>query len=148
MKTHDKNHPHEKPHHPHWPLAALLFLYVALLGAFSVHESGTWLHIKTGANILADRAVPRIDLFSYTVSGRPWTTDSWLADVLFRTLDASCGAPGLVGVKAIVVALAFALLLPLNPADPLIAASVLGLGATAAWTGFTETPAFFDLIFL
>ncbi len=141
-------HPHDKPHHPHWPLASLLFLFVLLLGLFSVHEPGTWLHIRTGAQILADRALPRVDAFSYTVAGRPWTTDSWLADVVFRHLDASAGPWGLIALKAVVAAAAFALLLPLSAGSPLLAASTLGLGALAAWPGLTEMPAIFDLLML
>lgn len=141
-------HPHEKPHHPHRPLSFLLFLFVFLLGLFSVHESSTWLHIQTGARILAERALPSADSFSYTFSGRPWTTGSWLADVVFRHLHASGGPWALTAFKAVSFATAFTLLLPVNPASPLLAASVLGLAALAAWPGMTETPAFFDVLLL
>ena len=141
-------HPHEKPHHPHWPLACLLFVYVLLLGLYSVHEPSTWLHIKTGAKILADGVIPRIDSYSYTVTGRPWTTDSWLSDILFHHLHRSTGAWGLILLKSIVAALAFVLLLPLNASSPLLAAGVLGAGALASWPGLTETPVFFDLLML
>jgi len=143
-----KAHPQENPHHPHWPLAALLFLFVALLAACSVHESGTWLNIRTGAEILARRALPATDTFSYTVWGRPWSTDSWLCDVLFRHLDQSGGPWALAVLKCIVIGAAFALLLPLNPSSPLLAAGVLALAAAAAWPGMTETPGLFDFLLL
>jgi hypothetical protein len=141
-------HPHEKPHHPHRPLAVLLFAFVLLLGLFSVHESSTWLHIQTGVRILAERAVPAADGFSYTFSGRPWTTDSWLADVLFQRLHGSAGPWGLIVLKAVTCAAAFTLLLPVSASSPLLAASVLALGAVAAWPGLTETPFFFDALLL
>jgi tetratricopeptide (TPR) repeat protein len=141
-------HPHEKPHHPHWPLACLLFVCVGLLGLTSVHVSGTWLHIKLGATILAERSVPRVDQFSYMVAGRPWTTDSWLADVFMYFIHGAFGPSVLVLLKSVAAAAAFSLLLPLNPASPLVAASVLGLGAIASWTGLTETPAVLDLLLL
>ncbi len=139
------SHPHENPHHPHRPLTAVLFAFVFLLAAFSVHETGTWLHIRTGADILAHRALPAADTFSYTVSGRLWTTDSWLCDVLFNHLDQS-GPLALPALKCIVIALAFALLLPLSCSNPLLSAGVLAVGAAAAWPGMTEMPAFFDLL--
>lgn len=148
MTSHAQAHPHEKPHHPHWPLAALLFLFVFALGFLSVHEPRTWIHIKTGARILSERGVPRTDPFSYTVLGRPWTTDSWLADVLFHWVHKGFGPRGLIALKSLAAASAYALLLPLNPASPLLAASVLALGAVSAWTGFTETPAVFDWLML
>lgn len=140
-------HPHEKPHHQHWPLSCMLFGFVLLLGAYSVHEASTWLHIQTGARILAEHAIPRADTFSFTFTGRPWTTDSWLADVIFSHLHHS-GPWALIALKAAAFAFAFTLLLPVNPSNPLVAAGVLGLGAVASWTGFTETPAFFDVLML
>ncbi len=141
-------HPHDKPHYPHWPLSALLFAAVLALGLLSVHEPGTWIHIKTGARILATRRIPIVDSFSYTVAGRPWTTDSWLADVLFFRVHQVFGPPGLILLKSLALAAGFALLLPLNPASPLTAASVLGLGAVSAWAGFTEMPGVFDFLLL
>jgi tetratricopeptide (TPR) repeat protein len=141
-------HPHEKPHHPHWPLAALLFLFVLALGLMSVHETATWIHIRTGARILSERVLPRTDPFSYTVAGRSWTTDSWLADVIFSVVNAHFGPRGLIVLKSIVAAAGFALLLPLNFASPLTSAAVLGLGAVSAWSGLTEMPSVFDLLLL
>ena len=47
-------HPHEKPHHPHWPLETLLFAFVFALGWRSVHAPETWINLKTGAKILAE----------------------------------------------------------------------------------------------
>lgn len=148
MSAHAKAHPQEKPYHPHRPLAGLLFGFVFLLGIFSVHETRTWLHIKTGALIWSERSVPAKDPFSHTMAGRPWTTDSWLADVAFYLTDRNFGPSGLVVLKSLALALAFALLLPLNPGSPLAAAGVLGLGAAANWPGFAETPVAMDLLIL
>jgi hypothetical protein len=148
MKSHAKAHPHESPHHPHWPLAALLFLFVFLTALFSVHETSTWRHIRTGADIVSQKAVPAADAFSYTASGRPWSTDSWLSDVLFHHLHSSGGFAALASLKAIVIAAAFALLLPLSPGNPLLAAAILGVGAVGAWPGMAETPGIFDFLLL
>ena len=139
-------HPHENPHHPHWPLAGLLFLFIFLLGFFSVHETSTWINIKSGERILSTGVIPRVEPFSYSISEKSWSTVSWVSDVIFYRLDARFGPPGLIFFKALVAALAFALLLPLSPASPVMAAAVLSLGGLAAWAGFTETPAIFDLL--
>ena len=125
-----------------------MFVFVFLTAVYSVHESGTWLHIRTGAEILAQHAIPEADSFSHTATGQPWSTDSWLCDILFRNLDRSGGLMALATLKCIVIAAAFALLLPLSPGSPLLAAGVLALGAVAAWPGMTETPGFFDFLFL
>ncbi|MEK7381715.1 MAG: hypothetical protein AAB262_00330 [Elusimicrobiota bacterium] len=138
---------HEKPHHPHWPLAALVFAFVFALGLSSVHEPSTWLSIRAGAKILSAGVLPGADTFSYGAGGGAWSTHSWLADVLFAKLDA-WGGPGLLTVlKSAVLAGGFALLLPINHGSPLVAATLLCLGACAGWRGFTETAACFDFLF-
>jgi hypothetical protein len=131
MKGH--GHPHESPHHPHWPLGGLLFLFVFLLGLFSVHESSTWRHVRTGGAILQHRALPASEPFSYTATEKPWTTDSWAGDVLFYEIHDSFGPRGLRVFKAAILAAAFALLLPLNYVNPIVAAGVLAAAAAAAW---------------
>jgi hypothetical protein len=138
---------HEKPHHPHWPLAVLLFAFVLALTRMSVHDPSTWIRIKVGQKILSEGALPRVDPFSYGAAGARWTTHSWLTDVLFAKLDA-LGGPALLGlVKGAAIACAFALLLPINHGNPILAASLLSLGACAAWTGYAETPLAFDFLF-
>ena len=140
-------HAHEKPHHPHWPLAVMIFMFVFALGMSSVHEPFTWISLRTGAKILADGTLPRTETFSFGAAGAAWSTHSWLADVLFAKLDA-VGGPGLLSaVKSVTLAGAFALLLPINHGNPLVAATLLCLGACAGWAGFTETPACFDFLF-
>lgn len=140
-------HPHEKPHHPHWPLETLLFAFVLALGWRSVHAPETWIHLKTGAKIIAEHALPRTDPFGYGASGAAWTTDSWLFDVAAAWLDAVGGVKAVVLLKSVAAAAAFALLLPVNHGSPLAAASLLALGACAGWTGLVETPAVFDLLY-
>ncbi len=98
--------------------------------------------------MLARHAIPEADSFSHTASGQPWSTDSWLSDILFKELDRSGGLLALALLKCSVIAAAFALLLPLSPGSPLLAAGVLALGAVAAWPGMIEAPGFFDFLFL
>ncbi|MBI2386451.1 MAG: hypothetical protein HYV14_10610 [Elusimicrobia bacterium] len=140
-------HPHDKPHHPHWPLETLLFAFVFALGWRSVHAPETWIHLKTGAKILAEHALPRTDPFGYGASGGAWSTDSWLFDVVAARLDALGGVKAVVFLKSVAAAAAFALLLPVNHGSPLAAAALLALGACAGWAGLVETPAVFDLLY-
>jgi len=146
MKSRDGK-PHEKPHHPHWPLAALLFAFVFAVGMLSAHDPSTWIRIKVGAKILSSGSLPRTEPFSYGAAGAPWTTHSWLTDVLFAKLDALGGPLLLTAFKSLAIAAAFALMLPINHGSPLVAAGLLAAGSCAAWAGFAETPMVFDLLF-
>jgi len=151
MKVHAKAapaaHPHEKPHHPHWPLSALLFVFVFAVAMLSVHEPSTWIRIKLGSQILSTGTLPRTEPFSFGAAGARWTTHSWLSDVLFAKLDALGGQAAVAVVTSAAVAGAFALLLPISHGSPMIAATLLSLGACAAWSGFAETPLAFDFLF-
>ncbi|MFI5350754.1 MAG: hypothetical protein ACHQ2Z_14500 [Elusimicrobiota bacterium] len=140
-------HPNEKPHHPHWPLSALLFAFVFTLAMLAVHDPSTWIRIKLGAKILSDGAIPRVEPFSYGAAGARWSTHSWLSDVIFAKLDALGGSGLLTAFTGAAIAGAFALLLPINHGNPMIAATILSIGACAAWTGFAETPLAFDFLF-
>ncbi len=146
-RKHITFHPNDTPHYPYGPMAVYIFLFVAILGFLSVHEPRTWLHIKSGEIIAMHGLIPDADTFTYTVSGKPWTTGTWLADLIFFNLDRAFGQWGIIAVKSLAAGLAYFLLLPINPASPALAAGVLALGAAASWAGFTETPAVFDLLF-
>jgi len=138
---------HEKPHHPHWPLAALLFVLVFAFAWDGVRDPATWIHVRTGRAILAGAETPRRDAFSYGAAGAHWETDSWLSDVLFAKADA-LGGPDLVrALTAAVAAAGFALLLPISHGNPLAAAGLLSLAAFASWAGFAPAPAAFDFLF-
>jgi hypothetical protein len=151
MKVHAKAapaaHPHEKPHHPHWPLSALLFAFVFAVAMLSVHEPSTWIRIKLGSQILSTGALPRAEPFSFGAAGARWTTHSWLSDVLFAKLDALGGPTLVAAVTSAAIAGAFALLLPISHGNPMVSATLLSLGACAAWAGFAETPLAFDFLF-
>jgi len=105
-RKHITFHPHDTPHHRHGPLAAYLFLFVAVLGFLSIHEPSTWLHIRSGEQIVTQGAIPDTDVFTYSVSGKSWTTGTWLADVIFYKLDKAFGPWGLIALKSVAAGLA------------------------------------------
>jgi hypothetical protein len=86
-------------------LSLLVFtpLSVRLLG-----DAGIGWHIRTGQQILATHAIPRVDSFSSTMAGRPWFAWEWLYDVAVGQLDATLGLNGVVWLTAVVIATVFA----------------------------------------
>jgi hypothetical protein len=49
----------------------------------SVAGSDLWWHLASGRMIWETRSIPRVDPFSYTFAGQPWTNHEWLWDVVY-----------------------------------------------------------------
>lgn len=86
-------------------LGVLLFtpLSVRLLG-----DAGIGWHVRTGQQILADHAIPRVDPFSSTMAGEKWFAWEWLYDVVVGLLEFKLGLNGVVWFTAVMVAAVFA----------------------------------------
>jgi tetratricopeptide (TPR) repeat protein len=120
-------------------LRLLTFLVVAAALAFpfflaleKIHEPDFFWHLATGEWILAHGQVPHADVFSSTMTGRPWIDWEWLFQVAIRVVYAQGGFAALVVAKAAVVLLAALVLFDTsrrNGAQPLLAA----LGVLAAF---------------
>ena len=91
-------------------------IFVALLGVLlltpmSVRllgDAGIGWHIRTGQQILATHAIPRVDSFSSTMVGKPWFAWEWLYDLAVGQLEATLGRNGVVWLTAVVIAAVFA----------------------------------------
>src|ERR1700746_1009792 len=76
--------------------APLLIKADALLG-----DPDTYWHIAVGRWIIAHGAVPRTDMFSFSMPGAPFTPPEWLAEIRIAWLydrfgRGGVGAPGAV----------------------------------------------------
>ena len=129
-------------------LQVLLWAFVLALGVWSVHARATWLHLKTGAWIAQNGRLPSVDPFSYVSAGARWRAPDWLADALLYRVFEYGGAAGVVALKALALAFAFAALLPLGGGDLMVSAGALAVAGCGAWPGFTELPQAFDFLFL
>ncbi|MEP7191177.1 MAG: hypothetical protein ABI901_18450, partial [Roseiflexaceae bacterium] len=72
-----------------------------------------WWHMATGRAIIAQGAIPVIDSFSYTQAGQPFFNQGWLAQLLMYGFYQLGGLPLTYIVQALVIALAYGLLLRL-----------------------------------
>jgi hypothetical protein len=127
----------------------LFFLVLAALLAFSpmhaalLRDADIGWHIRTGEIILADRAVPRMDPFSYTRHGAPWCDWEWLYDLLAAGIHHYLGLSGIVFFTAAVIGLTFALLFRLllrRSGNLLLAAGLTLLAAAAAQVHMLARP--------
>jgi hypothetical protein len=82
-------------------------LLVLALGTKLLRDTDTYWQIKVGQWILANHALPRVDMFSLTKIGEPWMSSSWLAQVLFAQVYALAGWGGVVMLTALAVGATF-----------------------------------------
>jgi len=65
-------------------LLPVVFLYWQVGGPSAQHtDPNTGVHVRVGEWILSHHAIPRQDLFSFTLAGRAWCDWEWLSDVLY-----------------------------------------------------------------
>ena len=88
----------------------LFFIAVAVSVTHTLWADDIWWHLKTGEWILRHRTIPRIDLYSYTVSDHPWIDLSWGFQLLLYIFYNFFGINGIILFKVSVVTLTFMLL--------------------------------------
>jgi hypothetical protein len=87
-------------------------VYAVLLvcGERLLNDSDTYWQISIGQWIIDHAALPRADIYSFTKAGEPWTSSSWLAQVLLAGSYDLAGWTGPVVLASASIALTFALL--------------------------------------
>lgn len=125
-----------------------LFALVAGGSIFAVTDNDVWWHLKTGEYIIRSHSIPTVDIFSYTIAGRPWLAFEWLAQALLHLVYTAAGLSGLTLFKAAVVAAVFLLLLrSVRDEEPLAAFPLLAAGFLAMRDGLRERPQLFTYLF-
>jgi hypothetical protein len=95
-----------------WLAAALVLLALRPL-LMPIAPNDFWWHLATGRLIVGQGTIPVVDSFSYTQAGQPFFNQSWLAEVLMYALYQFGGLPLLLITQALVIVLAYGLLLRL-----------------------------------
>jgi hypothetical protein len=96
-------------------------------------DNSFFTHLATGRLILESGSVPSADLYTFTAHGEPWVVQSWLASVLYATVESVGGAVGLRVLMGAVAAALTALAWRLTrPAESLIVRLALGAVFIAA----------------
>ena len=94
-----------------------VFVLLLISGGRLLNDSDTYWQIAVGQWILDHAALPRVDIYSFTKAGEPWTSSSWLSQVMFAVSYNLLGWAGPVVLAAAAIAITFALL-GLHPRPP------------------------------
>lgn len=132
-------------------LFPLIFLVIRPQGATALLGDGdTGWHLRTGEWILANRAVPHVDLFSFTKPGQPWFAWEWLWDALFAKLHAWGGMAAVLFASMLVISGAFAIVYSLakrQSGNAVLAAFVTLVGVISSSYHWLARPHLFTLFF-
>jgi len=113
-----------------WFLAWLAFVPVTVARAGTLAEPDTFWQVRTGLLTISHRAIPRVDPFSWTAYGKPWTLNSWGFNVLIAGAYRLAGLPGVAWACAALAMVVGGLVLFLARklgASPLVAGGLLVL---------------------
>jgi hypothetical protein len=91
-----------------WLVPWALFVRLSLN---TIEPNDFWWHVRTGQLILQNRAIPTIDLFTYTQAGASWINQAWLMQVALALLWQWGGAPLVIFVHALTISAGYALVL-------------------------------------
>lgn len=76
-------------------LGAVAALMGLLTGIARIHDNSFLTHLATGRLILDGGGIPRTDPYSFTAAGDPWVVQSWLASVVYATVEDVAGFGGI-----------------------------------------------------
>src|SRR5256885_1354244 len=122
--------------------AVIAALPVKLL-ARRLEDPDLWWHLKTGALIVRNHAIPAVDPYSYTAAGKPWIVQEWLSEVILYGIHKAFGLYGILFYRAIVVLLVYMLvarLLVRRMGSGMGTWALFGLIAFAGAINWTERP--------
>lgn len=135
-------------------LAILVWLFVSGGGtgwSGLLADADVGWHIRTGEYILDHGAVPRHDLYSFSLPGAPWYAWEWLADVIDAGLHRMAGLKGVVLLAALVISIYATTLIRRmiwRGVHPFVAMLVALLGIGASTIHFLARPHIFTLLLL
>lgn len=81
---------------------------VAVLAVRRVAEADIWYHLANARQILERRAVPRVDLYTFTAGGTPVIDFEWLSELVYYGAFKGWGQRGLIVVYVILIVASYA----------------------------------------
>ncbi|MDP2922035.1 MAG: tetratricopeptide repeat protein [Candidatus Omnitrophota bacterium] len=92
-------------------ILSLLLAFLFISQTNTILDTDLWCHFKTGEYIVKNISVPRQDIFSYTLEGKPWIDHEWLSQILLYTVFTKSGWAGINILKVLLISACFLILL-------------------------------------
>jgi len=127
-------------------VAFFLMIFALAVRQSAFIDPDLWWHLQTGQDIVTARAIPQVDIYSFTKAGSEWVTHEWLSEVLIYGIFRFAGWAGLLVVFAGFITAAFYLTYRRCPGKPYIAAGVMLLAVVASSPLFGVRPQMITLL--
>jgi hypothetical protein len=75
------------------------------VGLTGISDNSTFLHLRTGVDMVRSWSIPRVDPYSFTAHGHAWVVQSWLAEAVYGAAYHFVGPHALLVVNGIIAAL-------------------------------------------
>jgi hypothetical protein len=121
-------------------LIAITFLALFAMAMRVSMDTDTWWHLRTGAWILDNQAIPKMDPFSYTRADQAWPHPGWLIQVPMLWIYQVAGPGGLNLWVALMVTAAFAFIWKAASVGLFVRAFALVLAAATAGVYWAARP--------
>lgn len=133
-------------------LALAIVISAAVLagGLTRIADLDFWWQLKAGQLVVANRAVPRVDVFSYTAAGRQYIDHEWLFQLSQYATYSLGGAAAIALLKCFIVALTLLIVafhLLRRGVDPILAGGLALLSIAGGITRMIERPELFSTLF-
>ena len=128
-----------------------LLIFIILLlksGSLLLADGDTGYHIRTGAFIIQNRAIPTHDIFSYLTPAPKWIAHEWLSEVLMAVIYRAAGLTGIVIFFAAFLALTHVFLyqtLRSSCSDVLVVILITAMAVATSTTHWLARPHVFSL---
>ncbi len=129
-----------------FPLAFFLMIFALAVRQSAFIDPDLWWHLQTGQDIVASRAIPQTDIYSFTRAGSEWVTHEWLSEVLIYAVYRVSGWAGLLAVFSGFITAAFYLVYRRSTGKPYIAAFAILLAVAASSPLFGVRPQMITLL--
>ena len=129
-----------------FPLAFFLMIFALAVRQSAFIDPDLWWHLQTGQDIVASRAIPQTDIYSFTKAGSEWVTHEWLSEVVIYAIYRASGWAGLLVAFAGFITAAFYLVYRRCKGKPYVAAFAILLAVAASSPLFGVRPQMITLL--
>src|SRR5215217_1576600 len=124
-----------------------VFVFAFLFASRPLSDGDFWWHLKTGEYIVRNFSIPRIDFYSFTVSGKPWVAHEWLSEVIFYLVYSRAGFNTLIFIFTVLTVLAFWIVFRRTNAHPFVKGFAVLLSVWSILPTMGVRPRTFTLLF-